>query len=61
MPGGWAIVLCSEDVAELVGQRPGSLSAGQTGRDADAPGGPERSAVTGAAVLPLDREALPAG
>ena len=50
-----------EDVAELMGQRPGSLPAAETGRDADAPGGPERGAVTGAAVLPLDREALPAG
>ena len=50
-----------QDVAELVGQRPGSLSAGQAGQDTDAPGGPVRGAVTGAAVLPLDREALPAG
>ena len=50
-----------QDVAELMGQRPGGLSAGQTGRDTDAPGGPEGSAVAGAAVLPLDREALPAG
>ena len=50
-----------QDVAELMGQRPGCLSAGQTGQDTDAPGGPERGAVTGAAVLPLDREALPAG
>ena len=50
-----------QDVAELMGQRPGSLPAGQAGRDTDAPGGPERGAVTGAAVLPLDREALPAG
>ncbi len=50
-----------QDVAELMGQRPGSLSAGQTGQDTDAPDGPERSPVAGAAVLPLDREALPAG
>ena len=50
-----------QDVAELMGQRPGSLSAGQAGRDADAPGGPERGAVIGAAVLAFDREALPAG
>ena len=50
-----------QDVAELVGERPGGLSAGQTRRDTDAPGGPERSAVTGAAIFPLDREAFPAG
>jgi hypothetical protein len=49
-----------QDVAELMGERPDSLSAAEIGRDTDAPGGPERSAVNGAAVLPLDREALPA-
>ena len=51
----------SGTLAELMGQRPGSLSAEQAGRDTDAPSGPERGAVTGAAVFPLDCEALPAG
>jgi hypothetical protein len=50
-----------QHVAELMGQRPRSLPAGQARQDADAPGGPERGAVTGAAVLPFDREALSAG
>src|SRR5256885_2158465 len=39
-----------QDVAELVGESPRSLSAAEIGRDTDAPGGPERSAVTGATV-----------
>src|SRR5581483_11035124 len=50
-----------QDVAELMGQGPGGLSVRQAGQDTDAAGGPEGSAVTGAAVFPLDREALPAG
>ena len=50
-----------ENVAELVGQRPDGLAAGQARQDADAAGGPQRGAVVWAAGLALDREAFPSG
>ena len=50
-----------QHVAELVRQRPGSRLPVQAGEDPDAAGGPHRDPVIGAAVLALDREALPPG